>query len=189
MSQDPPPSYSAQGRPRSGCLSFHNAWGMSWDMSADTKDVSSADATNMLCLLTQQMLRLLTHQVSCLQTHQLPKIPHPGFSRFGTPKTESGNHLDISGDLPGIFVEVVLTRGSGGSHVGSRLWGPRFSCGTKNLVGPFVLLGFWVGGKGVGAAKMKSDWRVVRNGLSHLMWPKWGCRENPLGLYRIGFSL
>ena len=63
----------------------------------------------MSCLLTQQMSCLQKQQMSCLQTHFLPKIPHPGFARFGTSKMESGHHLDISGDLPAIFVGVVLT--------------------------------------------------------------------------------
>ena len=45
----------------------------------------------------------------CIAKFQLRKAKtwHP---RFGTSETECGHHLDILGDLPAIFVGVVLTR-------------------------------------------------------------------------------
>ena len=38
------------------------------------------------------------------------EINHPGFARFGSSKTESGHHLDISGDLPANILLGILTR-------------------------------------------------------------------------------
>ena len=64
----------------------------------------------MSCLLAQQMSCLQTQQMFCLQTQSLPKILHSGFPRSGDWEFESGHHLDILGDLPAIFVGVVLTR-------------------------------------------------------------------------------
>ena len=104
ISQDILPTFCTEGRPRSGRHCVENAWGMSWEMSADTM------TQQMSCLLTQQVSCLQTQQMSCLQTHQLLEIPQPGFARFGTSETESGHHLDISGDLPAKILRGILTR-------------------------------------------------------------------------------
>ena len=56
ISQDIPPTFSTQGRPRSGRPCLENAWGMSWEMSADTTDVLSADTTDVLAADTTDVL-------------------------------------------------------------------------------------------------------------------------------------
>ena len=70
------PTFPPQGRPRSGRPCVENAWGMSWEMSADTM------TQQMSCLLTQQMSCLQTQQMSCLQTHFLRILPHPARNDF-----------------------------------------------------------------------------------------------------------
>ena len=45
ISQDIPPTFSTQGRPRSGHPCVHNAWGMSWE----TADILSAATTDLVC--------------------------------------------------------------------------------------------------------------------------------------------
>ena len=65
ISQDIPHTFCTEGRPRSGRPSVHNAWGMSWEMSADTM------TQQMSCLLTPQMSYLRTQQMFCLHTNFL----------------------------------------------------------------------------------------------------------------------
>ena len=56
ISQDISLTFSTQGRPRSGRPCLENAWGMSWEMSADTTDVLSADTTDVLAADTTDVL-------------------------------------------------------------------------------------------------------------------------------------
>ena len=85
--------------------------------------------------------------------------------------------------------------------------GPHFSWGSWGRLGPCFrkVLGLDLGmGRGGGwdLQKMQSVlgfrkdflhlWALpvqIRKGWGPLMWPKWGYRENPLGFYRIVFSL
>ena len=58
ISQDIAPTFSTQGRPRSGRRLL-------------TQQMSRLLTQQMSCLLTQQMSCLLTQQMSCLQTQQM----------------------------------------------------------------------------------------------------------------------
>ena len=68
ISQDIPPTFSTQGRPRSGRPCLETAWGMSWEMSADTTDVLSADTTDVLSADTTDVLSADTTDVLSADT-------------------------------------------------------------------------------------------------------------------------